>query len=124
MVQDSDNARENFSRHPPVARMVEDIVGCKWSLEVLGGIRKGVVRPGALERSIAGISTKVLNERLSKMLRYGILHKAAYPELPPRVEYRLTGFGERFVAILDEIDRLQAEASGEPAADPGETPGD
>jgi DNA-binding HxlR family transcriptional regulator len=119
MVQDPDNARENYFRRPPVARMVEDIVGCKWSLEVIGAVRKGVVRPGALQRSIQGISTKVLHERLAKMLRYGILHKATYPELPPRVEYRLTGFGERFVALLDEIDRLQADVSGEESNRPG-----
>ena len=47
-----------------VARMVEDIVGVKWSLAVLGAVRGGVVRPGAIEHAIEGLSKKVLNERL------------------------------------------------------------
>lgn len=95
---------------PPVARMVEDIVGCKWSLTVIALVRDGVVRPGAMERRTAGLTTKVLNERLRKMVRFGILEKRSYAEIPPRVEYRLTRFGRKFVAILDRIDALQEEA--------------
>ena len=87
--------------------MVEDIVGCKWSLAVLGMVRGGVRRPGAMEHAITGLSKKVLNERLAKLVRYGILDKRSYPELPPRVEYRLTPFGEKFCGLLDGIDALQ-----------------
>lgn len=103
------------SRPVPVARMVEDIVGCKWSLTVLDLVRRGVCRPGAMEHAIAGLTAKVLNERLRKLVRFGILDKQAFAEVPPRVEYRLTSFGQRFAAILDEIDALQAEL-GAPAA--------
>jgi DNA-binding HxlR family transcriptional regulator len=94
---------------PNVARMVEDIVGCKWSLAVLGAVRNGVRRPGALEHAIEGLSKKVLNERLNKLVRFGILEKQAYAELPPRVEYRFTPFGARFLGVLDGIDALQRE---------------
>jgi DNA-binding HxlR family transcriptional regulator len=94
---------------PQVARMVEDIIGCKWSLAVLGAVRSGVCRPGALESAIAGVSKKVLNERLSKLVRYGILEKHAYAEIPPRVEYSLTAFGQRFCAVLDSVEALQRE---------------
>ena len=45
--------------------------------------------------------------RLKKLSRYGILDKIAYPESPPRVEYRLTEFGQRFSALLDEIEHLE-----------------
>jgi len=95
-----------------VARMVEDIVGCKWSLAVLGRVRAGVRRPGALEHSLPGLSTKVLNERLKKLQRFGILERTAYAEVPPRVEYALTPFGERFVRLLDDIDSLQRDLDG------------
>lgn len=94
---------------PPVARMVEDIVGCKWSLAVIGAVRRGVCRPGALEHSIDGLSKKVLNERLAKLVRYGILDKRSYAEMPPRVEYRITPFGEKFCGLLDGIEALQRE---------------
>ncbi len=98
-----------MSTPPNVSRMVEDIVGCKWSLAVLGAVRGGVCRPGALEHSIEGLSKKVLSERLAKLVRFGILEKQAYPELPPRVEYRLTPFGARFCGVLDGIEALQRE---------------
>ena len=113
MVQDTETQGKNISSQTPVTRMVEDIVGCKWSLAVLETVRNSVIRPGAIRRSIAGISTKVLNERLAKMVRYGILVKEIYPELPPRVEYKLTRFGERFITILDQIAMLQAEVSAD-----------
>jgi DNA-binding HxlR family transcriptional regulator len=94
---------------PSVAEMVENIVGCKWSLTVLGLVRRGVNRPGAMTRSVEGLTTKVLNERLTKMVRFGILERIAYPEAPPRVEYKLTAFGERFSDVLDAIERLKEE---------------
>jgi DNA-binding HxlR family transcriptional regulator len=98
-----------MSTSPKVARMVEDIVGCKWSLAVLGAVRSGVCRPGAMEHTIEGLSKKVLNERLSKLVRLGVLEKQAFPELPPRVEYRFTPFGDKFLGILDSIDALQRQ---------------
>lgn len=88
------------------------MVGCKWSVEVLRAVRRGVRRPGALERAIPGISTKVLNERLAKLVRLGLLSRTAYPEIPPRVEYALTAGGERLARILDELDALEAELAG------------
>lgn len=91
--------------------MVESIIGCKWSLHVLAQIRGGVNRPGVLARSAPGLTTKVLNERLDKMLRFGILARHAYPEVPPRVEYTLTPFGERFAEILDAVERLKHDAA-------------
>jgi len=97
---------------PPVTRMVEDIVGCKWSLAVLGAVRAGVHRPGALEHSIEGVSKKVLNERLAKLVRFGILRKESFAELPPRVEYRLTEFGQKFCGLLDGVESLQRELGG------------
>ena len=92
-----------------VKGMVEDIVGCKWSLTVLMLVRQGVNRPGAMEHAIEGLSGKVLNERLSKLTRFGILDKRSYAEIPPRVEYRLTPFGDRFGGILDQIEAMEKE---------------
>jgi DNA-binding HxlR family transcriptional regulator len=103
------NEKKLLPEPPTVARMVEDVVGCKWSLSVIHLVRSGVSRPGAMERSVPGLTTKVLNERLRKLVRYGIVERIAYPEVPPRVEYRLTPFGERFGRILDQIEELQAE---------------
>lgn len=89
--------------------MVEDIVGCKWSLTVLGMIASGVTRPGAMQRQVDGLTAKVLNERLRKLLRFGIIEREVFAEVPPHVEYRLTTFGKRFDTLLDQIATLERE---------------
>ncbi|MEM7691066.1 MAG: helix-turn-helix domain-containing protein [Pseudomonadota bacterium] len=95
------------------ARMVETIYGCKWSLTVYELLAKGVNRPGEMVRSVDGLSTKVLNECLRKIVGFGILDKVSYPEIPPRVEYEVTAFGKRFMKILDDIEALQTELDQE-----------
>ena len=92
-----------------VLSIAEDILGCKWSLTVLQLVRQGICRPGAMERSVEGLTTKVLNERLRKLTNYKILQRYAYQEIPPRVEYCFTDFGLRFMPILDSIEVLQRE---------------
>lgn len=92
----------------PVASMVESIVGCKWSVRLLQLCAEGNHRPSALLRACTGLSAKVMNERLRKMTRFGIMHRTVHGEKPPvEVEYRLTPFGRRFMGILEEVQRLQ-----------------
>jgi DNA-binding HxlR family transcriptional regulator len=76
-------------------------------------IRSGVYRPGEIERSLAGLTTKVQHHYLRRMVSLGILRREVFAEVPPRVEYRLTVFGERFVPLLHQISELQAELERE-----------
>ncbi len=93
---------------PPVAEMVESIVGCKWSLRLLQLCKDGTTRPNAIRRACVGLSAKVMNERLQKLTRFGILERTVLGDKPPiEVNYALTGFGRRFCTILDEVQRLQ-----------------
>lgn len=88
--------------------MVENIVGCKWSLRLLQLCADGTTRPSALQRECPGLSAKVMNERLRKLMRYGIVERHVCGSKPPlEVDYRLTAFGRRFHRILDEIRQLQ-----------------
>ena len=98
------------SRHVEI--LLEEVIGCRWTISVLGAVAKGVQRPGALERHIEGISTKVLSDRLRHFTRAGIFERVQYPEIPPRVEYRLTDFGKKFMRLLKEVEKLQAELDG------------
>jgi DNA-binding HxlR family transcriptional regulator len=88
------------------ASAVETIYGCKWSLTVYSLLRDGINRPGEMVRSVEGLSTKVLNQCLRKNLEFGILGKNTFNEIPPRVEYFVTPFGEKFLKILDQIEAL------------------
>jgi len=89
--------------------MVESIFGCKWSLTVYQLLANGINRPGEMVRSVEGLTTKVLNECLRKNTDFGILERIAFNEVPPRVEYKVTTFGNKFIRILDEIEKLQGE---------------
>lgn len=90
---------------------LEDVIGCKWSVSVLLAVGQGVCRPGALERHIEGISTKVLSERLRKLSAYGLLEKQVYPEVPPRTEYRLTALGIRLAEIISQVQQLDPRSA-------------
>ena len=104
--------KNNFNVDSSVANMVEGIVGCKWSLSILQQLRLGVNRPGQMLRQVEGLSQKVLNERLTKLNRFGIIEKKVFPEIPPHVEYFFTDFGEKFLVIIDAVEKVQRELDG------------
>jgi len=93
--------------------MVETIYGCKWSLTVYQLLAIGINRPGEMVRNVEGLTTKVLNECLRKNVEFGIIDRVAYDESPPRVVYRVTAFGEKFIRILDELEILQREIASD-----------
>ena len=97
--------------------MVESIVGCKWSVQILGHLAGGAVRPSGLLRSCPGLSAKVMNERLKKLVAFGIAERSVFGDKPPvEVQYELTPFGRRFQGILDEVRELQEELDREATA--------
>jgi DNA-binding HxlR family transcriptional regulator len=105
----------------PVAAMVESIVGCKWSVRLLQLCAEAHSRPSAFLRACPGLSAKVMNERLQKMIRFGIVERTVKGEKPPvEVEYRLTPFGRRFLKILDEVRALQEAVDRGAVAGAGE----
>ncbi|QLZ70434.1 transcriptional regulator [Legionella sp. PC1000] len=95
--------------------MVETIYGCKWSLTIYALLREGINRPGEMVRSIDGLTTKVLNQCLRKNIEFGILDRKTFHEIPPRVEYFVTPFGEKFLKILDEIEELNRSIDPDPS---------
>ena len=72
-------------------------VGDKWTLLVVLGLSEGPVRFNALQRSVVGISHRMLSVTLRKLERDGLVERTAYPEVPPRVEYALTPLGASFI---------------------------
>ncbi|NQY36062.1 MAG: helix-turn-helix transcriptional regulator [Alteromonadaceae bacterium] len=91
------------------ARMVEIIIGCKWSLTVYSLLKEGINRPGEMVRNVEGLTTKVLNTCLKKNIEFGILTKSIFNETPPRVEYNVSEFGTKFINVLNELEKLQLE---------------
>ena len=98
-----------------ITALLEDVLGCKWSWSILRAIHAGTVRPGQIKRAIPGLSTKVLNERLRKLVSHGVLNKTEFLRMPLHVEYGFTGLGKKFLAVLQQIETLEREgAQGTP----------
>ncbi|MEZ4871142.1 MAG: winged helix-turn-helix transcriptional regulator [Bdellovibrionales bacterium] len=83
MVHLKEIMKEKNQKTISVKSMVEDIVGCKWSTSILDMLDKGINRPGAMAREVDGLTTKVLNERLRKLMRYKIIAKQEFDEVAP-----------------------------------------
>ena len=79
------------------------IVSGKWTLLILRDLAEGPCRFGELERSLVGISPRTLSCRLQALEEEGIVDRRAYAEVPPRVEYRLTGKGRDLIPIVDAM---------------------
>ncbi len=90
-------------------RSLEDVIGCKWSAAVVAALGRGVHRPGELERFIPGISTKVLSERLRKLVAYDLATRTEIPGPVLHVEYRLTSVGQRLAGVVEQLRVLEAE---------------
>ena len=86
----------------PVATTVQ-LIGNKWKLLI---IRNLLVRPwrfNELQKSLDGISQKVLTDSLRSMEADGLITRTVYAEVPPRVEYALSDLGESMRPILNSM---------------------
>ena len=104
------------------------ILDGRWKMMILAHLfGEAVMRFSDLERAIPGVSQKMLIQQLRGLERDGVIARAVYPEVPPRVEYRLTEVGKHlgpvFLALLDWAEILRAnpgtEKPVEPARDQG-----
>ncbi|MBF5067698.1 helix-turn-helix transcriptional regulator, partial [Salmonella enterica subsp. enterica serovar Istanbul] len=84
------------SSDPMAVRELLTKVGDKWtifvilSLDLLGGR----ARFSELERSVPGISQRMLSTTLKNLERDGLVIRELFPEVPPRVEYEITDLGK------------------------------
>jgi DNA-binding HxlR family transcriptional regulator len=81
----------------------------RWKLVILFRLFGGcVLRFSELERAIPGISQKMLSQQLRQLEHDGVIARTVYPEVPPRVEYRLTEWGQSLCPVLDRLLRWAA----------------
>jgi DNA-binding HxlR family transcriptional regulator len=80
-----------------------EIIGGRWKLMILHELCAGVSRFGELQRSLKGISEKVLAQHLRELEKDGIIQRTVYAEVPPKVEYSLTPSGTTLKPILDAM---------------------
>ena len=86
----------------------------RWKLVILFHLfGSKVMRFSDLERAIPNITQKMLGQQLRSLAVDGIVVRTSYPQVPPKVEYRLTPWGQSLCPTLDAIlkwaDRRPAE---------------
>lgn len=86
----------------PVATTVQ-LIGSKWKLLILRNLLMRPWRFNELRRNLDGLSQKVLTDTLRSMEEDGIITRTVYAEVPPRVEYALSGLGESMRPVLDAM---------------------
>ena len=74
-------------------RHILDRIGDRWTVLIVGALSDGVQRFSDLRRRIEGVSQKMLTQTLRGLERDGLVRRTVYPEVPVRVEYRLTEAG-------------------------------
>ena len=80
------------------------LIGNKWQVLILRDLSlNGTMRFKELQRSVGKISQKVLTSNLRAMEDAGIVHREAFAEVPPRVEYSLTETGRTLQPVLDAM---------------------
>ncbi|WET81454.1 helix-turn-helix domain-containing protein [Amycolatopsis sp. QT-25] len=92
------------------------VMGGKWKGLILFALQDGPSRFGELRRAVPGISERVLIRQLREMEATGLLHREVYHQVPPKVEYSLTAFGDSLntaMAALGEwgeehLERIEA----------------
>lgn len=77
------------------------IISNKWKVLILRDLIDGTKRYNELNRSVVGISAKVLTQNLKDLENDGIVKRKVYPVVPPKVEYSLTEKGMELKGVLD-----------------------
>lgn len=88
----------------PAATTVQ-LIGNRWKLLILRNLRMRPLRFNELQKSLNGISQKMLMQSLRSMEADGLIIRTVYAEVPPRVEYSLSELGETMRPILDAMEK-------------------
>lgn len=88
--------------HCPVEAALE-VIGGKWKPLILWALGDRVLRFNELLKELPGVNTKMLTKQLRELEEDGVIQRTVYPEVPPRVEYAITGFGKTLIPILEAL---------------------
>ena len=93
--------------HDPLGCRAHEVlarVGDKWSVYVIHVLGEaGTLRFSELRRQVEGISQRMLAVTLRSLERDGLVSRAMYPEVPPRVEYALTPLATTLRGIVGQL---------------------
>ena len=86
-----------------VPKSVIGIIGNKWNLLIIWHLKDQTLRFTELQKRMYNVNPKTITKHLRDLEENKIIKRVVYPEVPPRVEYSLTGSGIAFIPILKSI---------------------
>lgn len=89
----------------PIATTVS-LIGSKWKLLIIRNLMKRSYRFNELQKSLDGISQKVLTESLRQLAEDGIIYRKDYQTNPPHVEYGMSELGKDLLPILSAMEQF------------------
>ncbi len=103
MAENKFNDKDVIARCVPMSRL-QSVIGGKWKILILWYVSfYKVQRFGELLRRLDVITQSTLTKQLRELESDGFLHREVYKEIPPKVEYSLTAFGESFLPVLQTM---------------------
>jgi DNA-binding HxlR family transcriptional regulator len=81
------------------------VIGGRWKVPILYHLSRGTKRFSELQRAVRGVTQKVLTQQLREMEADGVVERTVYPQVPPRVEYRLTPRGQSLKPVVEAMCR-------------------
>ncbi len=95
----------------PVAKASEVLSG-KWTTLIIRDLLGGTKRYNELQKSLEGISPRMLAARLAMLEEAGLIHKTIYPTVPPKTEYSLTEHGRKMEPVIAAMAAFGASLAG------------
>lgn len=86
----------------PIAASL-DVVGDRWTLLVVRDLLRGLRRFSELRRSVEGVTSSILSDRLKRLENEGIVERRFYSDHPPRAEYVLTVKGHQLGVVVGAL---------------------
>jgi DNA-binding HxlR family transcriptional regulator len=95
---------------PMEVRETADLLERRWQLSIIYAALTGALRFSEFADAVAGISPRMLSERLRDLEAAGLVQRNVIPSSPPTVEYRLTVKGRRLAPIIEAMRDYASEA--------------
>lgn len=98
------------------------LIGGKWKSLILWYLGEKTMRFSELRRALPQVTQKMLTQQLRELEEDGLVNRFVYTQVPPKVEYSLTGAGESLMPILSTMCQWgtafaeQAGPGGKPTA--------
>ncbi|HSE41995.1 MAG TPA: helix-turn-helix domain-containing protein [Acidobacteriota bacterium] len=77
-----------------------EVIGGKWKAAILFRLLDGKKRFNQIKKLFPSLTQRILTQQLRELERDGVIHRKVYAEVPPRVEYSLTDFGQTLEPAL------------------------